>query len=431
MNPRFFVTLSGLAALCRIVAGQAADRHWKTSYRLDYSYDPSYRNGPQSWSDVDVVGNEWEDKYSGGDVHDVRVRENVCSPETAGERHRPSPIALVPTEDCSDGSQIVTRPMREGDCTVSDWDFVLTPYGLRAYPPSEEDGINGDAPCDVPQLRLPGNRHPDPWDLRYLEVHVRSEHVLDGRKFDAELQMYHFGRGDDDYAATAVSVMVDASGRRDHVEFEYMLQRWERTREQRASDCEVGTRRLMQGAMAKKEGKRIGGTAGTDSMVGKTSRQSSKAGVQWGEEVASGKRRGLQDTEEAEDDENDEETCEPERDGTGCEPFGPRRRPFPYSLWPSIWYYRYRGSMTSPPCSDIVHWRVLDEPLRISKGQYQRLILLTNSFVDENCNEDRAMSARGENYRPLQSRNTQAGRQEVQHCTSDHFRHTMYAPEDQ
>lgn len=437
---------SVLCAFASLVARPAdgQEQHWKASYRLDFSYDPSSsrRNGPQSWFDVDVTGNEWEDKYAGGDVHDVRLRGNVCAAAGAGagagdesSRHRPSPLALVPTEDCTDTSQIVTRPLRSsgGDCAANDWDFALTPLGLRAYPPDDTD-----ASCDVPQLRLPGTRHPDPWDLRYLEVHVRSEHVLDGRRFDAELQMYHFGRGDDAYAAVGVAVVIDASAGRDHVEFEYMLRRWEGTRDRRASECAGdGGRRAT--AQVDAEGDHAGGNqqGGSTTERKNGGRTRTVGGAPWEEEIDDRKktrRRELQDDGETATDEKEEAPeppCEPERDGTGCEPYGPRRLPFPYSLWPSIWYYRYRGSMTSPPCSDIVHWRVLDEPLRISKGQLRRLVGLTNAFVDEDCNADRATSPKGENFRPLQSRNVEEGRQEVQHCTSDHFRHTMYAPEDQ
>jgi hypothetical protein len=33
------------------------------------------------------------------------------------------------------------------------------------------------------------------------------------------------------------------------------------------------------------------------------------------------------------------------------------------------WFYRYRGSMTMPPCVNDVRWRVLDKPLKISTRQ--------------------------------------------------------------
>ena len=52
-------------------------------------------------------------------------------------------------------------------------------------------------------------------------------------------------------------------------------------------------------------------------------------------------------------------------------------------------YYRYMGSLTTPPCSEGVHWYVLKKPIQLSKTQ----IALVKGVVS------------GENARPIQPRN--------------------------
>jgi carbonic anhydrase len=52
-------------------------------------------------------------------------------------------------------------------------------------------------------------------------------------------------------------------------------------------------------------------------------------------------------------------------------------------------YFRYMGSLTTPPCSEGVHWYVLKRPIELSKAQIDLLIGVTG----------------GENARPLQNRN--------------------------
>ena len=54
-------------------------------------------------------------------------------------------------------------------------------------------------------------------------------------------------------------------------------------------------------------------------------------------------------------------------------------------LVPSIYFYRYDGSLTEPPCGEFVSWFVCDTPMIISFEQLEQMkrILFTN--VDENC----------------------------------------------
>ena len=39
-------------------------------------------------------------------------------------------------------------------------------------------------------------------------------------------------------------------------------------------------------------------------------------------------------------------------------------------------YYRYMGSLTTPPCSEGVHWHVMAEPVEASADQIRRFLEL-------------------------------------------------------
>jgi hypothetical protein len=113
------------------------------------------------------------------------------------------------------------------------------------------------------------------------------------------------------------------------------------------------------------------------------------------------------------------------------EPEGPRRKMFPYDLWPTLYYYKYKGSLTYPPCSENARWRIFDAPLRISRRQYKQLASLLESYKDEATLADdglfesaSAVSPTGENVRPLFDLNTDD--QTLAHCTFRRYRYWDY-----
>ena len=128
-------------------------------------------------------------------------------------------------------------------------------------------------------------------------------------------------------------------------------------------------------------------------------------------------------------------SCRSDPRGHGCPGYGKRRKAFPHTLWPTIYYFGYRGSITAPPCEDIVNWRILDVPLEISKRQYQQLTRLIDSYrgesscdeVDKDKPHQSKLDQHGENYQPLREQ----GEVDVFHCTPENFRWWMYLPEDQ
>lgn len=85
-------------------------------------------------------------------------------------------------------------------------------------------------------------------------------------------------------------------------------------------------------------------------------------------------------------------------------------------LVPSIYFYRYDGSLTEPPCGEFVSWFICDTPMIISFEQLEQMkrILFTN--VDDNCrltsiHHDESVARP---IRPL-------GERPVWRCTEEHY----------
>jgi carbonic anhydrase len=79
-------------------------------------------------------------------------------------------------------------------------------------------------------------------------------------------------------------------------------------------------------------------------------------------------------------------------------------------------FYRYNGSLTTPPCSEIVDWSVAEIPLFISVHQYRKLMsIILNYRHSETCELASIASPSGTTSRPIQPLN----QRHVQHiCAS-------------
>lgn len=81
-----------------------------------------------------------------------------------------------------------------------------------------------------------------------------------------------------------------------------------------------------------------------------------------------------------------------------------RWNPFHPRILNSIYFFAYSGSLTEPPCSEWVSWRVLDQPMQISTGQWDALRDILFGQLDADCKQSSA-HWQGSVARPIQSLN--------------------------
>jgi hypothetical protein len=220
------------------------------------------------------------------------------------------------------------------------------------------------------------------------------------------MQIWHLGTQDQKRELSVVSTLFDASGLEDEARLQEYIDRWEEVAKE--------TRRACQNGGANRNLKRTRKSIRNQPIRDAFHLTNSSV-------IFTETRRALDDPEHV----IGERELQLRNDA-----WAPRRRMFPYDIWTTIHFYRYKGSMTVPPCSEIISWRVLDEPLVISRRQLKKLAQLMADYIDpETCKKGTRISPTGENVRPLQQLNHE--KQELVHCTEKHFTHRLYAPDMQ
>mmetsp|Transcript_24980 Transcript_24980/g.58179 ORF Transcript_24980/g.58179 Transcript_24980/m.58179 type:complete len:384 (+) Transcript_24980:101-1252(+) len=374
-----------LFLLCWLTNSKSFAQNHSDPIPLEFDYREESPIGPLQWNLVDISGHEWE-QYVGLEHINLDVPNNECA-----SIRRPAPINLVANAECFDTHEILTRKIRPTDCKLHDLDFTITSHTLRATFPQS------DSYCERPTIDLP-NGYPFAWFIHHIEVHIRAEHVLDGRRYDGEMQMFHLGQQDQKREMATVSVMLDASGFEDDTRLQEYIVEWQRVERETLTLCALNesdrkVRRLQQAR----------------------------------ERSQPRERKLVERLAEDSKDPSDPFSKQAPRRLANLQGWAPRRKMFPYSIWPTIYFYRYKGSLTAPPCSEIVSWRVLDEPLVISRSQWQELARLLHDYVDpETCQNATLTSNKGENARPMQQLNNE--KQELVHCTERNFGYRLYPP---
>ena len=115
---------------------------------------------------------------------DCRIKRKVC------QAHKQSPISLFTgfTSDriCHDRHKMV---FKDGNCArFTQMNFTVERHGVRAMQPLLPDG---NSICSDPSNIDFSMGFPDPWHLLFTDIKVPSEHVLEGKRYDAEVVLSH------------------------------------------------------------------------------------------------------------------------------------------------------------------------------------------------------------------------------------------------
>jgi len=298
---------------------------------------------------------------------EIEFHRNFCD-----NRGNQSPIILRSDNKCEDAHRARGRAIAK--CAWSDMHFTVERDSLRA----EFIGCRSTPRIDF-------SHSPAYYDLAYMELKVPSEHCIqNGDKedcFDGEIVFVH--KGTKNEKADLRDEMMNVAGliRATDVPneyFEMILRKWEKFQQLQYTQCELNY-----------------------------STNWVKNNVTWGESLCDTKEKirnarkfssrhlrqdvsafavippvpWYDDVDEVAQDSSHSKEHDSQRDLKFEEDLK-----MYYKLLPRApFYYRYYGSMTTPPCTNKVNWRIFTEPFFISHEQLHRAEYLIAAHVNEQC----------------------------------------------
>jgi len=150
--------------------------------------------GPADWSQVSCDDVE---TCPGWPTNFERINEFIpydgtpnmcvdCSSSTKGQckRHKQSPIQMFYNESRTCRDRHLMR-YNAGECKLDDMDFQILPHVLRVYQP--ENACSGKRQPSIDFSR----GYPFPWLLSFTDISVPSQHMIGGRRYDAEVVLTH------------------------------------------------------------------------------------------------------------------------------------------------------------------------------------------------------------------------------------------------
>lgn len=255
-----------------------------------------------------------------------------------------SPITVYSRDICQHDHQLFPR---RGDNDFDTLRFEVLGESLRMNV-KERKGTKQDNPrADF------SNSTPTTIPVVYAEVKMPSEHYLFGKQYVGEFHIAHYwdqGRG----RYVMVSIMMDDGDNKHHRQLEEFIREWEDALWEIKHEC---VRRIKKDLPPYKRQY--------------SRRSSSEMKKIWGRSKKKGEK-GDWDM---------------------------------YAFLTTVWYCGYRGSLTVPPCSERVDWRILDLPMQISRNQSYRMKKLLLDQVDPKTCRRSTRAYRGGVNRPLQDDN--------------------------
>jgi carbonic anhydrase len=185
------------------------------------------------------------------------------------------------------------------------------------------------------------------WDVLQYHIHAGSDHSLDGQHFGADMHIVHKNRNGDDLSVLGMFLepsSIDATSY-----FDVLIAGLKSIAEETEMECGMKNSTAVNS---------------TDSDI-----EIEAAGTR--------RHRQLQDV------------------------YNPYTK-----LPPNATMYSYSGSLTTPPCSEIVTWNVVDTPISLSIIEFDDIINAIFGFTDpETCKKSSVFSPSGFTSRPAQPLN--------------------------
>lgn len=290
----------------------------------------------------------------------LQTPDNQCGGNILEEQYSQygqSPVAVETTE-CSGKFDY---KFRAGTCSFEDLKFSISNNGVKVEPAND---------CIFGQMNIP--HFPDtklPFRALQFHIHASSEHTIDGKYFPAELHIVHAQEdenGSVDTPYTVWGAMIDGGAAEDHPVFENFLRGWENVAGAKETECASKRRGLAE-------------TKGPAFMPVVD------------HELTSGSN-GCYTKEVGETEWNPQDF----RNGTDKVDL------YTQLITEQYGSFTYKGGLTTPPCTQIVNWNLMDKYITLSNSQVTRLEKLIWCYVDDSCNHATAADQKGSTSRPPQ-----------------------------
>mmetsp|Transcript_55382 Transcript_55382/g.165980 ORF Transcript_55382/g.165980 Transcript_55382/m.165980 type:complete len:766 (-) Transcript_55382:602-2899(-) len=323
-----------------------------------FDYDPASPRGPNRWGgargDETDEGEYWDDfsKYI-----DPSLNNNVCN----GGSNRQSPIDVRfewARGTCLEYHQIRHR---QGEYSVEDplVETRILPSKLRIVYPRRWDPDASWA-TDNDYIKGPSADIPKGWGhqlpVLHVDIKIPSEHWLEGRQYEAEYQIYLIQNSNRQRGAPAISILIGLHPEnKPNEHLQIALDQFQKVWDYDEAQCEAKKRRERR-VEALEMWRRGGGTGGEEQSTWLDEPEELEEEFQQGLED---KRRKAQQYRE-------------------------------FDVWhkeiiTSFWFFGYLGSLTEPPCTEFLEWRIIDTPTTVSREQLFQMKKLLFHHEDSDC----------------------------------------------
>ena len=350
-----------------------------------FNYDPTdSRYGPNAWTRVDTSDNYLREFGSNGwgtfrGHFERNPRTNSC-----GRTGRMSPQDLRQTENndeaiCDASHQIRTKPGRvplSDDSIIKRIEsnklrLVLNRRSCLGVRDDRFDCNDGPPSADYPRYSSFQTQHSD---LLNLDIKVPGEHWIEGESFDAEIQMLHTHVTDQRVSSIGIPIRATVGGF--NAEFQEILDQFQLVYDFDLATCNAATLNRRRAASQF-----------------------------YSELIMKGEEEGDAADEDDEDQEWEQDYSTPLDDPDFIRRLqrpGHRFNPYTEAFLTTVYFFRYNGSTTEPPCYPLTWW-VMIKPMIISFEQLNQIKYLLFTHVDGNCEKTSVHNADQSVARPLQT----------------------------
>jgi len=348
---------------------------------FDYSIDDDDGRGPLQWGDLNgekqAEANYWDefDNYI-----KPSLTTNMCDQNSKTGRQSPIDLRFDWADaQCFEYHQIRSKPGEWG-ITNPKVEKQILPSKLRFTYPRKFDGDFGDA-SENDQVKGASADLPKQWGhqlpVLHVDVKIPSEHWMEGKQYAAEYQINLIqNREEKRRGAPVISVLFDIHPEEeDHHRIGQMIDEFQKVYDADLAECEDFRRKQ----------RRLGAWA--DDTLGAGSKIAEEARSTWLDEPVE------EETKFRENLTNLRRRAQEFR----------RWNPFHETIVRTIWFYGYEGSLTEPPCSEFVEWRIMLEPALISSRQLFQMKNILFNHVDGKCQRTSVHSTELGVARPIQN----------------------------